>query len=1091
MDSGPDASRNLYGDLLGLPAPAETVALSTLAREVECALNGFDEGLERRLTAAAVADVPAALRAVLSLADDPLSRDRVVAVLAGLLAALPRCADPDMALRNLDRLGRAVYDRVAFYGLLRQHPVLVRFLAELLSFSEFLSDILIRNPEYFEWLLAPERIEVEPTRERLADSLRQAVQPFRKPETIRRALCRWKRREVLRIGVRDMLGKADIRQCARELSWLAEAVVGLALEQARAECSARFGEPCSEHAAPECRPALFAVYGMGKLGGEDLNFSSDIDLIFVYDEEGRTSGVTDATGTVIHRITNHEYFTKLGERIVAFLGEPSDEGNLFRVDMRLRPEGKTGPLVRSQPSYTVYFADQARPWEKVAYLKARKIAGDDDLAGRFDAAVAHFVFSDPKAETLANEMTHLKNRIDREVLEGDLRRRDLKRGVGGIREIEFIASYRQILEGGRDPALRVRDTAEAIRRLSARRSLSVEYADFLMEAYFFLRRLEHRIQMMAERQTYLVPESISEWGRLARRNGDAEGSLEDAGRRLQTRFQETTNRVRAIFEEVFDLGDARGEGEASPVDLLLRAGSESDANRALQAIADAGFQEPHATLRSLRELAYGTSEVVVSSTGQRWFEKILPSLLEQGRRLPFPDAAVRSLDAFLRAAKGRTLLYEMLAGNPPILRMLLTAFASGPVMSRSLIAHPEWFDEILDTGALSPDFDVAGQEESLRRATAADPDDDAAWRRLRRWKEKTLLVLGLLETLNIADEVRLARMTSDLADICLRAVAERMERRLLAEHGAPRPDARPDGEPLRWTLLGLGGFGGRHVSHHSDLDVVLIYSEKGHTFGPDGAEVLKASHWYSRLGEEIIGVMTAVSPEGQLFKVDARLRPEGRNAPLAATLERYLSYYEEGAQTWEWQAILRARRVAGDEGLAARFLTSLWERLPARFADGPALAAEVRSMRDRLAESSKPPRWAECDYKRGRGGLVDVDFIAQFLQLKTMAARGRASDEIGLVVPETEAILERLCAAGALSREDEALLREEHDFLRTLQRRARLLFETSRDFFPEKPDRLEPLRRALASRLPEGADLVERFHAAQRRLREAFERLVR
>jgi len=1077
-----------YGDLLGLPAPAPGTHDSELAHELASAASGFGEGLARRLRAAGVDDVPAGLRAIGSLIEDPLARDRFVDVLVTLFEVLPRCADPDMAMRNLDRFARATLDRVSLYGLLRQNRVLIRFLTDLFSFSQFLSDILIRNPEYLEWLLSPDRLDSNKTREAYEESLRRAIAPFRKPETIRRAVCRWKRRELLRIGVRDMLGKADIRQCARELSWQAEAVIAVALKQAQAECRSRFGIPLSDQAAQEAKPTPFAIYGMGKLGGEDLNFSSDIDLIFVYGEEGRTTGTTDPTGAAIHRITNHEYFTRLGERIIAFLSDPSDEGLLYRVDMRLRPEGRTGPLVRSKASYTAYFAEQGRPWEKVAYLKARMAAGDEDLQRRFDESVVHFVFTDIQPAVLADELARLKVRIDQEVLEGDLLRRDLKRGLGGIREIEFIASYFQILEGARDPSYRTRDTVEALRSLGRRGVLDRDEATFLADTYFFLRRLEHRVQMMAERQTYVVPETTGEWGRLARRNGDLEGTIHDAGTRLRHRFEEITKGVRAIFVRTFGLEESRKERSTDLVDFLLRGYREEELREAYRVLSDQGFQDPPATLRALRELAFGTGELTVSSTGQRWFELILPRLLEQSRRVSDPDAAVRGLDAFLRAAKGRTLLYEMLASTPAILRMLLAAFGSGAVLSRSLIAHPEWFDEILETGALAPGYEVGSQEPRVQDAVLGASDDAVAWQHLRRWKEKMALILGLLEVLGIEDEGRLGRLTADLADICLRCVAGRVERRLVNELGTPHSGADGKGEPLQWTLFGLGGFGGRHVSHFSDLDVVLVYSDKGRVPGRDG---LRASHWYSRLGEELISVMTAVSPDGQLFKVDARLRPEGRNAPLAATLERYVTYYEHDAQTWEWQAALKARCVAGDADLAQRFLRSIWARIPGRFADGPALAAEVRSMRERLANSTKIPRWAETDYKRGQGGLVDVDFILQFLQLKTMASYADADSRLGLAVPETPEALKALVGAGALTPEDAARLREDHAFLRTLQRRARLLFETGRDFFPEKPDRLDPLRRALAPRLPKDVDLVARFHEVQRSLRDAFERLVK
>jgi glutamate-ammonia-ligase adenylyltransferase len=510
------------------------------------------------------------------------------------------------------------------------------------------------------------------------------------------------------------------------------------------------------------------------------------------------------------------------------------------------------------------------------------------------------------------------------------------------------------------------------------------------------------------------------------------------------------------------------------------------AQQARHLLEQRGCRDPVSTLSALQGLAFGTDQRAVSSAGQRWFERILPSILDLAPQLPFPDEAIRYLDGFLTATKGRTLVYELLAGHPSVLRMLLFAFASGPVLARSLIAHPEWFDELLETGAASAGYDVADQESRVVNQVLSARDDESAWRRLRIWKEKTSLILGLLEVLNLEPEASLARKTSDLAEICLRAIATRIERNLARHLGSPAVESPSTGLPISWSILGFGGFGGRHVSHFSDLDIVLLFSEAGRV----PATGMKAVEWFSRLGEELIGVMTAVSPDGQLFKVDARLRPEGRNAPLAAPLERYVTYYESTAQTWEWQAILKARVVAGDEALATRFLHSLWDFLPRRFSDRTALAEEISTMRERLAQSVKVPRWAEADYKRGRGGLVDVDFILQFLQLASMASESDPGARRRLAQPVVEEAVPILIETGALEQSDGHALLAEHEFLRTLQRRQRLLFETAKDFFPEKAERVDPLRRALAPFLRK-VDPVERFHESRDRLRDLFARLVR
>lgn len=1095
---------DLYGSLLGMTPAQPAGSLRELDHALTCALSGGAEPLRRLIAKSGLCNVDAGMQSILAMAEDVQSRDRFLGVLAHILTSVGECADPDLAVLNLDRFARASFDRRALFTLLRAHPVLIRFFLHFFSFSPFLSDILIRYPEYMEWLLRAEVLDRDLSAENCRDSLARAVAPFRRPETLRRAVCRWKRRQLLRIGVRDMLGKADIRQTGRELTWLAEAIVELALRQARVECEARYGIPLPETAAPASsfaspaspslpptpsldRPTPFAVYGMGKLGGEDLNFSSDIDLVFLYGEEGRTTGAADPTGYIINQITNHEYFTRLGERLIALLSEPSEEGLLFRVDMRLRPEGKSGPLARSLASYQAYFIEQARDWEKVAYLKARCIAGDEPLAREFDKSIASFVFTNNDPARLLDELARLKQRIDNEVLESEERERDLKRGIGGIREIEFIVSAHQLLSGAKIPALRIRPTPEILERLVEAECLPGDEAEALRRAYAFLRRLENRLQMMAERQTYLLPDAAADWGRLARRSGCREGTLDEAGARLRGEFQAVSAAVRESFLRRFHAVESADPTQRSDIDLLLDEPTEATTHRLHQRLAECGFREPVSAAQSLRVLALGSREVALSSAGQQGFERILPAILQMARRLPYPDAAVLHLDGFLKARQGIALIYELLAEHPALLRMLLRAFASGPLPPRALIAHPEWFDEIVSTGLIAPGFEVRTEEAIVTRKVLEARDDERAWRALRLWKEKITLLLMLLEVLHIEPPERLARLHTDLAEVCLRCIAQRVQRRLEAECGIPRKGPVGQGKPLRWTLLGLGGLGGAQVSHFSDLDVVLIFSAAGRVPGREG---MKALHWFSRLGEDIIGVMSAVSPEGQLFKVDARLRPEGRNAPLAAPLDRYVSYYTDTAQTWEWQAILKARHVAGDADLAADFLAALWKLLLARFPDPAALAEEVRLMRRRLLDSVKLPAWAAADYKRGRGGLVDMDFILQFLQLRT-AAQSPPVARAALLHPTPLPALEALVGVGVLDGADAETLRIEHDFLRLLQRRARLLFETAKDFFPAKADRLDPLRRALADALEPGQDLVARFQQAQARLAELFERLVR
>lgn len=1064
------------------PAPGEEAIAAMLAE----AIAGNTAALEKALRAAGIEEPAQGAAIVLDLAEDPLSRDRMPAVLRALVQALPGSAAPLMALTNFSRYCRVSLDRVSFYALLQANPALVHFLIQLFAFSQFLADILIRNPETLDWLLDPARLDADMNRAYYDEGLRAAVGPFRRIETIRRAMCRWKRRELLRIGVRDMLARADILQCSRELSWLAEAAIRLALDTATAELRARHGEPragddadvsTDVSAAP---PVGFVIYGMGKLGGEDLNFSSDIDLIFFYGAEGHTTGQADATGYVSNRIRNHEYFSRLGERVAAFLNEPSDEGMLFRVDLRLRPEGKAGPLVRSLSSLSNYLAEQANPWERAVYAKGRCVAGDATLAKSFDQLLQSYVYAPGNPEELFTELSRLKNRIDNELLDPGERARDVKRGTGGIREIEFIAISQQLVAGNRHADLRTRNTVEALRRLADHGMIPTAEVHALIAAYRFLRRVEHRLQMMEERQTYLIPEEPAEWAALARRMGIV-GPLETdrgaAATRLHRELAEHTSTVHAIFHRIFRGSEATPAVEEQPIDLILAEKAELHGSRAQRLLESLGFREPLESLRRLRELASGSADTAISSTSQRWFAKVLPILLDEARHIALPDAAVGNLVNFLRACKGLALMYALLAEAPPLLRLLLKVFGSSPAASRALIAHPEWFDEIANLGLQATSLNLAAEEKAIATRIARIADDDAAARHLRIWKERVLLLITLFEAAGLYSRREAARATSTVADIVVRVVANRADSALRIAAGA-EPVAPPN-----WAIFGFGGYGGGEATQFSDLDLLIV-------FDPPADSSRLAQDHAVRVGEIVIATLSALTPEGQLFKVDARLRPDGRSAPLASTVERTVAYYANEAQTWEWQALCRARAVAGNPELADRFLDECWAGLPGRFSDTVALAAEVQQMRVRLRDSVRLPNWAEADLKRGDGGIVDLEFILQFLTLGAAARRpGWRRREV--VHPDFNDACGALVRAGEITDADCVALERHHESLRALQRVVRSLFETSRDYVPSRDERLESLRRAAAPALPPHVELLEHLRETREACSALYQRLVR
>ncbi|MDK2972081.1 MAG: [glutamine synthetase] adenylyltransferase / [glutamine synthetase]-adenylyl-L-tyrosine [Candidatus Sumerlaeota bacterium] len=987
--------------------------------------------------------------------DDELHFQEVVELFPVLLRALAQTADPAMALRNWNRYARVTFNRTAFFHLLLSNAEYLEFLASLFAFSQFFSDIAIRNPEYLDWCLEESRLGREKELGDYRAELHAFVRPFKSVERRRRALCRYKRRELMRIGVRDLRSCGSTAEHCRELSNLAEAACELAFMDCVQPLLERYGVP----AAPEERkkaweaPVGFGVFAMGKFGGRELNFSSDIDLLFVYDVEGKTEGRTDSTGHTSNIVTNHEFYSKLANAICLYLSDPTNEGILYRVDTRLRPDGASGAIARALPAYSAYFAQQARSWEKIAYAKARCVAGDRSLAPLFEERCHGFVFAANDPDVLLPEVARLKRRIDHEALDGRGRRLDIKRGTGGIREIEFFVAALQLLLGGREKALRVRPTLEALEILAQLGKVPREEARQFEDAYWLFRRTEHVLQMMEEQQTHTMPEEEGHRRALARRLGFERH--EDFERVLQN----YRAFVRARFEDLFH-EKADQAGQLGLPDRLLS--DEPPSRETLEELQPYGLGNVEG-FQALRELAVGTSEIAISSTGQRRFEQLLPMILAQMEFTAMPVVAVRNLASLMRTHHSVSMLYELILAHPPVLKLLVRSLGFGLLPSRILIARPDWLDEILGGGALAVNRSPRAIFDERLAGHLFGVERDDSLRQLRQFKEAEALFLSIREILAVTTARQSAGQTTELAEVCLGSVAE------LA---APEWSTTDN-----WCVLAFGSFGARETHVCADLDVAFFFDA---TKSKDpGAEAERLN----RIATFIMSEMSAVAPECQLWKMDARLRPDGRSAPLVVSLERAARYYREEAGIWELQSATRARFAAGNPEIGARALAALHGAVSERGASA-SLAAEVRAMRARMESAFRLPRHALYDLKRSPGGLVDIEFLVQYFQLC------RSGEDPALLTPDVDAVLERLAESGALPREDAAFLGEHHRNLRHVQRTLRLLFETSKDLVPEQEEKRAPLRRALAGQGTDAAKLLEALPAAMERTRALFDAVL-
>jgi len=948
---------------------------------------------------------------------------------AHLVRSLSFSADPAMALRHFDRYLRALGNGMASeVSGLPHNPEQLHFLSSLFSFSQYLSEIVIAHPEYLAWIFRHSRLNREKPVERYREQLAEALAPHADFEARRAAATLFKKRELLRIGIRDIRELGMTGELCRELSSLAQAVVEVALEECRARLLAIHGLPISETGGGE---SGYCIYAMGKLGAGELNFSSDVDIIFVYDEEGETEGVpVGLGGQRVRRVSNHEYFNALSRDVSSWIMDRNAEGFLFRVDARLRPEGINGPLARSRPAYSAYLNTQAGVWEKIAYQKARCLAGDGKLASVFDKIVEQFVYTHNVAEELFPEIARLKRRIDHESLDAESRKLDIKRGTGGIREIEFLVSAEQLLHGEEMPALRVRSTLMGLSMLEAAKIMDADTAERLERAYHLFRRVEHTLQMMHEAQTHRMPSDPREREALALRCGflkpaDFEKTI--AGLR---------DFVRTRFEEKFH---ARGEDAGlSLLDHLLF--TEEPPDEVLEQLRPAGLgtQEGY---RALKALATGTREYAPSASARADFAKLLPMLLAELPRVALPELAVRHFDQMMKAARGNKFVYEMCLTHPPILRLFLRTLGFGSFLARQLIAHPEWLEEIFRGGGLTE----GRTDEAL--ASLAPPTGSIGndLRRIRQFKQLEGFLLSTQEVLAVAPAPAAAARATRLAEGVLRFVAAVAEREALEGIGASRL-------PARWAIIGLGGIGDGQVHIAGDLDIAFVVEGNDVWMGE------AMTRWVDRVGQIAIGHMAAISPDGQLWKVDARLRPDGAGAPLAATADRFVEYYRREAGLWEWQVLTKARAVAGDLGFGGEVLSRLY-KVFGEIGPLPGLAGEIQSMRRRIEEHVRVPRNALFDMKSSPGGVVDVEFLTQFFQL------GNHAEAAVLFPMTTEQALAEFIRRGDVPAEDGAWLLDHLGLLRILQRAHRVLWETTQDQYPATAEKQEALARGVADQL--------------------------
>ena len=846
-----------------------------------------------------------------------------------LREALDRCADPARVRLALDRLADAQPQVVA---VLRDDGLARDALIAVTAASRSLARGLEADPAMLDVLSDQHRLAAE-----LTPAEFRAAAPFgADPDALRR----WKRRELLRIAARDLLGLADMPAVGRELAGLADACLSVALE------------------ITAC-PIPFSVIAMGKLGGAELNYASDVDVVFAHDGDG-------------------EVAEQAARRFLAVMAEPSADGIVFRTDADLRPEGRAGRLSRDLASYEAYYERWVEAWEVQALLKARPVAGDPDLGERFAALAARVVWDHPFDPDAIREIRDQKARGEADLARRGLRDRELKRGRGGIRDVEFAVQILQLVHGRHDDGIRSRTTLTALAQLAGHGYVDQSDADALDDAYRFLRTVEHRLQLVDELQVHALPADDAARTDLARVMGMRDDRHTSALEAFDTTVMRHQSVVRAIHERLYFRPLLEAFAGARPLSAEVVA----------ERLAAFGFRDAAQIRGALHELTEGFSRQ------SKLMEQLFPLLLEWLSDGPDPDLGLLQLRTLAegpaRAASLATVFRESAGAAERMCRLL----GSSRVLGQALRRHPEFVATLADDGALEARKSADQLAAEARQSLGWRGDPGAHRDGVRRFKRRELLRIGARDLLGFADVETVGEEMAALADATVDAALRSVE---------PR---------VPFAVIGLGRLGGRALSYASDLDVIFVYEG-------DGAVDFQEAE---RAADDLIAELGAVTPEGEAFEVDARLRAEGRKGHLARSLAGYRQYYEQRAETWEFQTLTKARFVAGDPVVGHGFLAMVdpfvyrdpfpegWER-------------DIRRMKARI-ETERIPLGEDPAFhlKLGRGSLSDVEFTVQLLQLRHGGRETLVRDV------STAGALGKLVGIGALDAEDAGTLAEAYRF---------------------------------------------------------------
>ncbi|AWM24199.1 glutamine-synthetase adenylyltransferase [Sinorhizobium fredii USDA 205] len=872
-------------------------------------------------------------------------------------------ADAKVALSVLKDMAKG-HEPIA--RLLASDTPLKHFILAAFALSPFLRDTAASSPTILEALLSeslPGFLRSRIDAARLAWQGEAAGRALPDAEIMSR-LRRARREVAFAVALADLSRLFDGRETTRWLSDFAGAAVSAAIDHLLlgAHESGKFVLPDS--AAPSVGSGV-VVLGMGKLGACELNYSSDIDLVIFYDPQ---------SGILVSRDEATETFARLLRRLIRILQERTGDGYVFRTDLRLRPDPGSTPLAIPVDAAMLYYESRGQNWERAAFIKARPIAGDLSAGERFLKELTPFVFRKYLDYAAIADIHSIKRQIHAHKGHGEIavKGHNVKLGRGGIREIEFFVQTQQLIAGGRTPALRLRETEAMLNVLAETGWIDRATAHELVDAYWFLRDVEHRIQMVHDEQTHLMPESEAELRRIASMLGfeDTASFAREFSRVLRT----VERRYAQLFEQEARLSAETGN--------LVFTGQQDDPDT-LETLKSLGFQRPSDIARIIRTWHYGRYRATQSVEARERLTELTPELLRVFGESRRADEALLRFDQFLSGLPAGIQLFSLLGSNPGLLSLIVNIMSSAPRLADIIAARPHVFDGMLDPGLLAelPTRDYLAPR--IANFVAGAHHYEEVLDRLRIIAAEQRFLIGIRLLTGSISGLQAGRAFTDLADLIVAAALDAVLEEVCSAHGRFRGG--------RVAVVGMGKLGSHELTAGSDVDLILLYDYDSDAHQSDGAKPLDSTRYFTRVTQRLIAALSAPTAEGVLYNVDMRLRPSGNKGPVATRITAFAKYQREEAWTWEHLALTRARCICGDESLVGE-AEAIFAEMLSQKRDIGKIRKDVEEMRD-LIDKEKPPSdiW---DFKLIPGGLVDIEFIAQYLTL-VAPAKGEAPPPAG------------------------------------------------------------------------------------------------